>query len=43
MTLFGKLADGEDGRLMSPKHHLLRVWMPVSFREQRGRGGGEVK
>ena len=43
MTLFGKLADREDGGRGSPRNHLSRVWMPVSFTEQRGRGGEEVK
>ena len=33
MTLFRKPADREDGRLVSLKNHLLRVWMPVSFIE----------
>ena len=40
MTLLGKLADGEDGRLMSQNNHLIGVWMPVSFIEQRW---GEVR
>ena len=43
MTLLGKPADQEDGRLVSPKNHLIRVWMSVSFIEQRGGGGEEVK
>ena len=42
-TLFGKPADREDGGLGSPKSHLIGVWMPVSFIEQRGGGGEEVK
>ena len=29
-TLFRKPADREDGGLVSPKYHLLGVWMPVS-------------
>jgi len=33
MTFLGKLADQEDGRLMSQNNHLIRVWMPVSFIE----------
>ena len=41
-TLFGKLDRG-DGGIMSPKNHLMGVWMPVSFIEQRGGGGEEVK
>ena len=38
-TLFGKPDDREDGRLMSQNNHLVGVWMPGSFIEQRG---GEV-
>ena len=34
MTLFRKLADQEDGRLISQNKHLIRVWMPGSFIEQ---------
>ena len=34
-TLFGKLADREDGRLMSQNNRLLQVWKPDSFMEQR--------
>ena len=40
MTLLGKLADGEDGRLTSQNNHLIGVWMPVSFTEKRW---GEVR
>ena len=43
MALFRKPADREDGGLGPPKIHLIRVWMPVSFIEQRGGGGEEVK
>ena len=35
MTLFGKLAYQEDGRLMSQSNHLIWVWIPVSFINQR--------
>ena len=44
-TLFGKPADWEDGRLVSPKNHLLWVWMPVSFiaSERERRWGSKVK
>ena len=42
-TLFGEPADQEDGRLVSRKNHLIGVWMPVSFIEQRGGGDEEVK
>ena len=31
MTLFGKLAYQEDGKLMSQSNHLIWVWMPGSF------------
>ena len=30
-SLFGKPANREDGRIMSQKDHLIRVWMPDSF------------
>ena len=36
MTLFGKLADGKDGGLMSQNNHLIGVWMPCAFIDQRG-------
>ena len=35
MTLFRKLADREDGRLTSQNSHLIWVWMPGSFMDQR--------
>jgi len=34
-TLFGKLPDQEDGRLMSQNNHLIGIWMPGSFIDQR--------
>ena len=34
-TLFWKLADGEGGTLVLQKNHLIWVWMPHSFLEQR--------
>ena len=40
MTLFGKPEDQEEHRLMSQNNHLLGVWMPGPFIEQRW---GEVK
>ena len=43
MTLFRELADQEDGRLISQNDHLIGVWVPTSFIEQRGKGGEEVK
>ena len=42
-TLFGKPADWEDGILMSWNKHLVRVWMPGSFIEQRVREVEKVK
>ena len=36
-TLFGKLADREDGRLMPQNNHLVGVWIPGSFMDQRWR------
>ena len=36
MTLLGKLADGEDGRLTSQNNHLIGVWMPRAYIDQRG-------
>ena len=35
MTLFGDSTDQEYGRLMSQNKHLIRVWMPGSFIDQR--------
>ena len=35
MTLFGKSADREGGRLMSQNNHFIGVWMPGSFIEQK--------
>ena len=43
MTLFGDLADREDGRLMSQINHLVGVWMPGSFMDQRQGDGKETK
>ena len=44
MTLFGELADQKEGRLMSQNNRLvITIWMPLSFIEQRGREGEEVK
>ena len=37
VTLFRKSADRQDGRLGSKSNHLIRVWMPVSFIEKRGK------
>ena len=44
-TLFGNLADREDGRLVSLKNHLIWVWLPVSFieSERERRWGSQVK
>ena len=35
MTLFGKPEDQEDHRIMSQNNHLIGVWMPGPFIEQR--------
>ena len=46
MTLFGKPADQEDGRLMSQIKHLFGVWMPGSFIEserKREKSNEELK
>ena len=43
MTLFGKPADREDGRLAPQNNHLLGVWMPGSFIHQRERNKEELK
>ena len=43
MTLFGKPADREDGRLAPQNNHLLGVWMPGSFIDQRKRINEELK
>ena len=43
-TLFGKLADWEEGRLMSQNNHIIGVWVPFFFSlEKRRKGGEEVK
>ena len=42
-SLFGKPADGEDGRLKSQNNYVIGVWMPVSFIAQRGGGDEEVR
>ena len=39
-TLFGKPADRKDGKLLSQNNHLVGVWMPGSFMDQRW---GEVR
>ena len=43
VTLFGKLTQQEDGRLMPQNHHLVGVWMLGSFMDQRWGGGEERK
>ena len=40
-NLSWKAADQEDGRLMSQNNHIIRVWMPDSFTEERGREVGK--
>ena len=37
LTLFGKLEDQEDGKLMSQSYYLIGLWMLDSFIEQRER------
>ena len=34
-TLIGEPADREDGRLVPQNHHLIGVWMPGSFIDQK--------
>ena len=34
MSLFGK-PDLEDGRLISQNNHVVRVWFPGSFMDQK--------
>ena len=36
MSLFGKLADKESGRLMSQNKHVVRVWVTGSFTQRWG-------
>ena len=43
MPLFGKLADRENGRLMSQNNHLVSFWTPGSFIEQRWGGIEKTK
>ena len=43
MTLFGKPADRKDGRLAPQNNHLIWVWMPGSFIDQRERSNEELK
>ena len=43
LPLFGKLADREDGRLMSQNNHLVSFWTPGSFIEQRWGGVEKTK
>ena len=47
-TLFRKPADQENGGLVfqtnkQTKNHHIRVWIPISFIEQREEGSEEVK
>ena len=43
MTLIGELADWEDGRLAAQNNHLIGVWIPGSFIDQRERSNEELK
>ena len=38
-----ELADQEDGRLVPQNNHLIGVWMPGSFIEQRKSNNEELK
>ena len=42
-ALVGELTDQEDSRLKSQNNHLVRVWIPGSFMDQRWGMGGEKK
>ena len=42
-TLIGEPADREDGRLVPQNNHLIGVWMPDSFIDQRERSNEELK
>ena len=42
-TLTGEPADGEDGRLALQNNHLIGVWMPGPFIDQRERSAEELK
>ena len=42
-TLFRKPAGSEDGKLMSANNHLVGVWMPGSFVDQRWGRWNKVK
>ena len=42
-TLFGKQADRKDDRLVPQNNHLIGVWMPGSFIDQRERSNEELK
>ena len=42
-TLVGELADQQDGRLAPQNNHLIGVWMPGSFTDQRERSYEELK
>ena len=43
MTLFRKLADREDGRLMSQNNHVVGAWVPGFFYRTRERSSKELK
>ena len=42
-TLIGEPADQEDGRLGLQNNHLIEVWMPDSFIDQREGSNKELK
>ena len=43
MTLFRKPSDQEDGRLAPQNNHLIGIWMPGSFIDQREKSNEELK
>ena len=43
MTLVGELADWEDGRLAPQNNHLIGIWIPGSFIDQRERSNEELE
>ena len=42
-TLVGELADQQDGRLAPQNNHLIGVWMPGSFTDQREKSNEKLE
>ena len=42
-TFIGEPANREDGRLVPQNNHLIWVWLPGSFIDQRDRNNEELK